>query len=60
MWRMNLKDKKIDIINGGDDCGQYLVLIDLWCAELNWDNGDCEALGRTTQRIFNKRVPIGQ
>ena len=29
---------------GGDDCGQYLVLIDLWCAELNWDEGDCEAI----------------
>jgi len=29
---------------GGDDCGQYLVYIDLWCAELNWDNGDCEEI----------------
>ena len=29
---------------GGDDCGQYLVYIDLWCAELNWDDGDCEEI----------------
>ena len=29
---------------GGDDCGQYLVFIDLWCAELNWDDGDCEEI----------------
>ena len=101
---------------GGDDCGQYLTPINLYCAELNFDegdceaidegctpgliedcngicapagwlgdgfcddgsyeyngnpiffdceefdfdNGDCESLGRTTQRIFNNRVPIGQ
>ena len=30
------------------------------CEEFNNDNGDCDALGRTTQRIFNNRVPIGQ
>ena len=30
------------------------------CEEFNFDNGDCESLGRTTQRIFNNRVPIGQ
>ena len=30
------------------------------CEEFDFDNGDCESLGRTTQRIFNKRVPIGQ
>ena len=31
------------------------------CEEFNNDNGDCDILGRTTQqRIFNKRVPIGQ
>ena len=29
---------------GSDDCSQYLVSIDLWCAELNWDNGDCEVI----------------
>ena len=30
------------------------------CEEFDFDNGDCESLGRTTQRIFNNRVPIGQ
>ena len=30
------------------------------CEEFYFDNGDCESLGRTTQRIFNNRVPIGQ
>ena len=30
------------------------------CEEFDFVNGDCESLGRTTQRIFNKRVPIGQ
>ena len=29
---------------GGDDCGQYLVFIDLYCADLNWDEGDCEEI----------------
>jgi len=29
---------------GTDDCSQYLVAIDLWCAELNWDNGDCDEI----------------
>ena len=30
------------------------------CEEFNNDEGDCDVLGRTTQRIFNNRVPIGQ
>ena len=30
------------------------------CEEYNNDEGDCDVLGRTTQRIFNNRVPIGQ
>ena len=29
---------------GTDDCSQYLVSIDLYCADLNWDEGDCEAI----------------
>ena len=29
---------------GTDDCSQYLVAIDLYCAELGWDEGDCEAI----------------
>ena len=29
---------------GGDDCGQYVVPINLWCAELNFDEGDCEEI----------------
>ena len=29
---------------GTDDCSQYLVAIDLYCADLNWDEGDCEAI----------------
>lgn len=30
--------------DGGDDCSQYLTPINLWCAELNFDDGDCEAI----------------
>ena len=30
------------------------------CEEYNNDEGDCDVLGRITQRIFNNRVPIGQ
>ena len=29
---------------GGNDCNQYIVPINLWCEELNWDEGDCEVI----------------
>ena len=32
------------VYNGGDDCGQYVVSINLWCEELNFDEGDCEVI----------------
>ena len=32
------------IDGGGTDCGQYVVPINLWCEELNWDEGDCEEI----------------
>ena len=30
--------------NVGEDCGQYIVPINLWCVELNFDEGDCEVI----------------
>ncbi len=30
--------------NAGEDCGQYIVPINLWCVELNFDEGDCEVI----------------
>ena len=32
------------LYNGGDDCGQYVTPINLWCEELNFDEGDCEVI----------------
>ena len=29
---------------GGEDCDQYVVPINLWCEELNFDEGDCEII----------------
>jgi len=29
---------------GGEDCGQYVVPINLWCIEQNFDEGDCEVI----------------
>ena len=33
----------VDCINeGSEDCSGFTTPINLWCAELNWDEGDCE------------------
>ena len=29
---------------GNEDCSGFTTPINLWCADLNWDEGDCEAI----------------
>jgi hypothetical protein len=35
----------VDCLNtGGEECNQYIVVINLWCIEQNFDEGDCEVI----------------
>ena len=32
------------VSEGNEDCSGFTTPINLWCADLNWDEGDCEAI----------------
>jgi len=38
---------------GNEDCSGFTTPINLWCPELNWDEGDCEAIpGQCTEGLI--------